>query len=77
MMIDPMKCYVSQTRRKTAKWAFVFTIGRRVATFVEHHFSETVGGKVALVAFQQRIEILQLLLKIINPFNTAINIFYA
>jgi len=52
MMIDPMKRYVSQTRRKTAKWAFVFTISRRVATFVEHHFSDTVGGKVALVAFQ-------------------------
>ena len=76
MMICHVKRNVSQTRRETTKMTFVFTIRPRVATFVEHHFGGTVGGKVALVAFLQRIRTLQLFLKIIDPFNIIINIYY-
>jgi len=54
VILDVVFQFYHRKRRKTACWTFQFVSGR-VATLVELHFGDKVGGKVALVAFQNLI----------------------
>lgn len=72
-MIFHVKRNVSQTGRKTTKMTLVFTI-QRVALFVKRDFGGSVGGKMALIAFERRIQTLQLILKILSSFVIVTNV---